>query len=114
MVKTWVTDLRHCIDEETGYFPEDLPGPALNRSLFFTSIVAWVTDHAPAGDPHTNVYCWRSPGRRRCCGEIIADLQAPEIVWQCPACGENGMISGWEQTLWDRRRPIESPAPNVH
>ena len=103
--RTWVTDLRHFLDEETGDFPEGIPGAALNRGVFFGSIVAWVTDHHPEGEPHTNVPCWRSPGRRRCRGEIIAELRATsEIEWQCSLCGENGVIRGWEDTLWDRRR----------
>jgi len=25
-----------------------------------------------------------------------------EIVRRCPWCGENGVIRGWGQTLWDR------------
>ena len=47
---------------------------ALALALFFGSIVAWVTDHLPDGDWHTNVPCRRSPGRRRCLGDIMADL----------------------------------------
>ena len=67
--QTWVTDPRHLIDEETDDWG-DLPGPALNLAIALGSIVAWVTDHLPAGEPHTNVPCWRSPGRKRCRGDI--------------------------------------------
>ena len=24
------------------------------------------------------------------------------IVWQCPICGDNGLIDGWEDTMWNR------------
>jgi hypothetical protein len=63
-----------------------LPTAVLNLALFFGSIVAWVTDHLPEGDWHTNVPCRRSPGRRRCLGDIIAELDraSGHIVWQCP------------------------------
>src|SRR5689334_2881803 len=83
----------------------DSRGPFIDAS-----IVVWATDHAPAGDPHTNVWCMRRPGRTRCRGEIMAELRADseEITWLCPWCGENGVIRGWEHTLWDRRRPPES------
>jgi hypothetical protein len=54
--QTWVVDPRHYLSEETEDLAE-MPGPALNCAMFFSSIVAWATDHAPAGDPHTNV--WR-------------------------------------------------------
>ena len=106
---TWVVDLRHYLSEETEDLA-DMPGPALNCAMFFTSIVAWATDHVPAGDFHTNVWCMRRPGRKRCRGEIMAELRPDslEIVWHCPWCGENGVIRGWEHTLWDRRPPPES------
>jgi hypothetical protein len=56
--------MRHYLDEETGDLPDGLPTPALNLALYFGSIVAWVTDHLPDGDWHTNVPCRRSPGRQ--------------------------------------------------
>jgi len=115
--RTWVTDLRHYIDEGTDEWAEGLPGPALNLALALGSIVAWVTDHLPAGDAHTNVPCWRSPGRKRCRGDILAECPpgSSDIIWQCPRCGENGMISGWEGTFWDRRSVIDAgPSTATH
>ena len=50
MGNTWIVDMRHYLDEETGDLPESLPTPVLNLALFFGSIVAWVTDHLPEGD----------------------------------------------------------------
>jgi hypothetical protein len=35
--------------------------------------------------------------------EDLAETDSMEIVWDCPWCGENGVIRGWEDTLWDRR-----------
>jgi hypothetical protein len=81
-----------------------IPERVLSLAIFFGAIVAWVTDHLPEGDEHTNVPCRRSPGRRRCRGDIIAQLDRSSgyIVWQCPLCGDHGMIHGWEDTLWNR------------
>ena len=112
----WVVDMRHYLDEETGDLPDGLPSPVLNLALFFGSIVAWVTDHLPHGDWHTNVPCRRSPGRRRCLGDIVAELDRASgyIAWQCPICGDNGLIHGWEDTLWNRHggtRPESSDVP---
>lgn len=97
----WVVDMRHYLDEDTGDLPDGLPTPVLNLALFFGSIVAWVTDHLPEGDWHTNVPCRRSPGRRRCLGDIMAecDRTSGHIVWQCPVCGDNGLIHGWEVSV---------------
>ncbi|MBI2529483.1 MAG: hypothetical protein HYY95_25550 [Candidatus Rokubacteria bacterium] len=74
----------------------DLPGPALNLALFLGAIVAWVTSGRAAADQRTNVESRRSPGRRRCPGEIVASLEADgeTIVWHCPACGDNGVTRG--------------------
>jgi hypothetical protein len=76
----WVVDLNHYLDEETGDLPADAPSRIVNLVVFFGSIVAWVTDHLPEGDWHTNVPCWRSPGRKRCLGEIMSrsmDFKSP-------------------------------------
>ena len=113
---SWVVDMRHYLDEETGDLPDGLPTPALNLALFFGSIVAWVTDHLPHGDSHTNVPCRRSPGRRRCLGDIVAALDSVSrrILWQCPLCGDNGLIDGWEGTMWNRHggaRAVPSNTP---
>ena len=100
----WVVDMRHYLDEETGDLPSAIPERVFSLAIFFGAIVAWVTDHLPEGDEYTNVPCRRSPGRRRCRGEIIAELDRTSgyIVWQCPQCGDNGWIHGWEDTPWDR------------
>ena len=103
MGDTWITDMTHYLDD-TGRLGT-MPGPALNIALFLGSIVAWVSTHASGDCGRTNVVCRRTPGRRRCVGEIVATL-APEsarIMWRCPVCGDNGLIHGWEGTRWDRR-----------
>jgi hypothetical protein len=102
--RRWVVDMQHYIDEDTGDLLEVVPERVLSLAVFFGAIVAWVTDHLPEGDEHTNVPCRRSPGRRRCRGDIIAQLDSTSgyIVWHCPLCGDNGAIHGWEDTLWNR------------
>jgi hypothetical protein len=103
MTNTYVIDLRHYLDE-TGDLAH-MPGPALSLAMVFTSIVAWATAARTDEVEPTNVWCWRRPGRQRCRGEIVAQLKqgAIEIVWSCPLCGVNGVIRGWEHSLWDRR-----------
>jgi hypothetical protein len=70
----WVVDMRHYLDEDTGDLPSAIPERVLSLAIFFGAIVSWVTDHLPEGDEYTNVPCRRSPGRRRCRSEIIAQL----------------------------------------
>jgi hypothetical protein len=51
-----------------------------------------------------SVRCRRRPERRRCSG-IIFSMPSVEhddaIVWYCPVSGDNGLIRGWQDTLWD-------------
>jgi hypothetical protein len=105
MGRTFVTSMQHFLDHN-GELPEDIPGPALNIGLFLGSIVAWVTTHQARPKDRTTVPCRRSPGRRRCPGIMYAgfDSDGSTIIWQCPVCLDNGMIHGWEGTMWDRRK----------
>lgn len=98
----WVTDMRHYLDEQGCLV--DMPTPALNLALHFGAIVAWMTSHALVEAEPTNVVCRRSPGRRRCPGEICADfrMDSEAIEWYCPECGDNGVIWGWKGSPWDR------------
>jgi hypothetical protein len=101
---TWVTDLSHFIDE-TGNVPTNIPGPARRLAEYLTAIVATATT-ARGSEGHTTgeIKCRRRPGRRACPGFIRHRLWADErITWECPSCGDNGVISNWQSTRWDRR-----------
>ncbi len=57
---TWVTNLWHFLDEDTGDLT-GLPAPALNRRIFFASIVAWVKS-SPGSNLVRQAFC----GTARC------------------------------------------------
>ena len=101
---TYITDLRHYLDEGTGELAE-MPTPALKLAMFLASIVAWTTVTERDGPELTNVWCWRRPRRAPCRGEVVAGFAdgTSAIVWQCPLCGVNGEIRGWEDSQWDLR-----------
>jgi len=103
MADTWVTDMHQYLTQDGEL--ADLGVPALNLALHQGSIVAWMTSHAPQQVERTNVYCRRSPDRKRCSGEIMAaiDKSSEAITWECPLCGDNGFIHNWQGTPWDRR-----------
>ena len=100
-----IANLQHFLDEY-GDIPDDLPGPARKIALFLGSVAAWVTINPAARFNQTNVPCRRSPGHRLCTGTVFAELDSDgaTIAWECSVCGDNGLIRGWEGTMWDRRR----------
>lgn len=101
MPKSYTIDIRHYLDDKGE--PAPLPAPAIAIALFCGAIVAWVSGWPGPGGELTSVPCRRSRSRPPCYGEVYARLAArDEIEWRCPACGEQGTISGWHGTRWDR------------
>ncbi|HPQ39096.1 MAG TPA: hypothetical protein PLV45_01875 [bacterium] len=104
-----IASLQDFLDND-GCLPEELPGPALNIALFLGAIVEWMTKCQPAGIEATNVVCRRKPERRQCTGNIYAVfLPDGSINWECPFCGDNGLIYDWQETGWDRSNEIDEP-----
>ncbi len=100
-----ITDLRHFLDEH-GAIPDEITAPALKIALFLGSITGWVTINPTPRFKETNVPCRFSPGRRRCPGRVFArfEVDGTTIAWECPICGDNGLVHGWEGTMWDRSK----------
>lgn len=50
--------------------------------------------------------CGAGVGRddKACGGKIEAEFESGTgaISWECPACGDRGSISNWQETPWDR------------
>lgn len=106
MSGSWITDIRHFLDEDGTI--SKLPPPAARLADYFGSIVEAVTSQIENNIPAiaTGVRCRRRPVRKRCAGEILASHErqnVPNIKWYCPVCGDNGIISGWQETMWDLR-----------
>lgn len=110
MGDTWVTDLGHFLDD-TGSIPEDLPGPARKIAEHTAAIVEAATSRA-AGDwwEAAALACRRRPGRRACARVIRVRRSEvpPEIEWCCPRCDDNGVIRGFEGTVWDNSPDAEA------
>jgi hypothetical protein len=101
MADTWITDLTHFLED--GRLVQELPGPALRLAEYLGRIVAAVTGTEP--DDPLDIRCRRRPGRRPCPGEIegYIDPESNAIHWKCLVCGDHGLISNWENTIWDLR-----------
>ena len=96
-----VTDLNYFLD-----LSEDTPSQARRLAGHLGSIVRAAT----AGDAgkawETALPCRRRPASRRCPGRmIVLRTEAPALIrWQCSACDDEGVISNWEDSPFDRRR----------
>lgn len=102
--RSWVVNMQHYLDEETRERARTIPVAPLEPIALLRVDRGLGDRPSPEGDWHTNVPCPRSPGRKRCLGEIVAELDRTSgyIAWQCPVCGDKGWIHGWEGTLWNR------------
>jgi hypothetical protein len=96
-----VTDLQHFLD-----LPQDTPGPARRLAEHLSNIVRAAT----AGDAGTAwesaLPCRRRPANRACPGRMIVLRTEPgaPIRWQCSVCNDAGVISNWEDSVFDLRR----------
>jgi hypothetical protein len=97
VANTWIVDLRHYLTP-AGTLAA-LPTRARVLAEYFTQIVAQGSNF----DEPIALRCRRRPRRRACAGvlEISLELDLDGMVWQCPVCGDNGVIRGWQGTFWD-------------
>lgn len=99
MGNTWVIDLSHYLTPAGAIV--ETPSRARLLAEYFASIVVDATSNLD--DPPT-VRCRRWPKHRRCTGIIMsypANDEHDSIYWHCPICQDNGVIRGWQNTLWD-------------
>ena len=102
MANTWITDLTHFLDERGAIV--ETPVPARRLAEHFAAIVAAATADPCQAATGSSVRCRRRPGRKPCPGSIRAAITLDDrmdVVWDCPACGDNGVISNWHGTIWD-------------
>lgn len=98
VAKTYVTDITHFLDAD-GELAE-MPRPARRLASFLVLLIDATTQTVPARDYDTRIRCRTSD----CMGSIQASVPTrnEKIVWHCPRCGHNGVISNWQGTKWDQ------------
>jgi len=107
MGETFVINMLHYLDDAGDFTLRS--GPARRFAEHQGAIVVAVTSRTPATaqDHVTDVRCRRRPGHKGCIGLVVASYQDNDpqtIVWECPVCKDNGYISGWQETIWDKQR----------
>lgn len=102
MPNTWIIDMTHYLDEHGAIVTA--PAAAHRLGEHFAAIVGAVTYNPCEAATGSTVRCRRRPGRRPCPGQIRGAITLDDqmnIVWECPCCGDNGLISNWHGTMWD-------------
>ena len=99
MGDTWITDLTHYLMDD-GSMAE---GPWSRIARHFGSIASAASLHQSGGWVDTAIRCRRRPGRQPCPGHIrLIRTDVPSRVeWHCTFCSDNGLISNWQNTIWD-------------
>lgn len=97
MTNHWSIHLPHLLDEKGTL--ASLTGRGLRLAQYWTEIVPQASNY----DEPTTMLCRRRP-RRRPCNTLLTiffDVDTNDVLWFCPACDDQGRISGWENTFWD-------------
>ncbi len=95
----YVTDMTHYLDE---WGSPVIRGPARRWAAFLGAIVSAASQQDAEAPIPTALRCRRRPGRKPCPGRLWALRREDGFIeWQCGACGDNGIIHHWENTLWD-------------
>lgn len=93
----FVSDLRHFLD-----MPDDAPSTAKRLGLQLAAIVRAASARPISSGARSAIGCTRRPGRRPCEGFVMVFRRTNgEVAWSCDACGDEGVIHGWEGSRAD-------------
>jgi len=103
---TWVTDFRHFITENGELFRRN--GRVPPNIEFTASIVSYMSVMNAGEVIQTATACHKRPNHTPCKEWIVARKRIEDSVieWECPKCGYNGIVHGWQGTSWDFREKI--------
>jgi hypothetical protein len=97
-MSTWVTDVRHLPPAQ----PSDGATTGTRRAAFMRAIVEAATSRATEDSWCSAVRCIARVGRKECRARIhVGQPEAGRVEWSCMACGERGVIKGFEGTALD-------------
>jgi hypothetical protein len=97
-MKARVTDVRQLpAGGEAG-----IPAAAWRRGQFLRELVEAATSRRAGSAWPSAVRCIARAGRRTCAGWVnVARVEPSTIEWSCQACGESGVLTGFEHSEHD-------------
>ncbi|MCP4075193.1 MAG: hypothetical protein GY744_03290 [Gammaproteobacteria bacterium] len=96
-----ITNIQHFMDGDE--VVEDLPTEAQQLLNFLTAIIEAATETYDDTIPAATVCACRNA--TNCDGDIVAWVSHEDdrIHWGCTDCDDEGVITDWEGTPWDKR-----------
>jgi predicted RNA-binding Zn-ribbon protein involved in translation (DUF1610 family) len=92
-VRTWITDVRDLVAREEA----TLPLAAQRRGEFTRALVESATSRRAGSAWLSAVRCMARAGRKPCRSwTLVARPEPGRVEWSCPACGEQGIVTGFE------------------
>ena len=97
-MSTWVTDVRHLAPAQSS----DRAAAGARRVAFVRAIVEAATSRATESAWCSAIRCIAHVGRKVCRARIhVSHPEAGRVECSCTACGERGVITGFEGTALD-------------
>ena len=94
----WVLEIRDMLDDS-------FARPAHRRFSLKVKQLGTMISYATALEAGISVdfqpMCWRRPNRQACEGVTEIELRKDHIYWNCPKCGDEGVVTGWRGLIWD-------------
>jgi len=101
-----ITNIQHFLNEN-GEVPE-LNSETMELLKFLIEIIESASIAYERPISLASVNCRAVTDGEKCDGEIEVwiDPDSHIIGWECLECEEEGTISNWEKTQWDKRDPV--------
>jgi hypothetical protein len=101
---TYISDLQQYLDEKGG-INQELVSDEKQFAVFLSRVVEFATRMLPKTLTKTDIECFSSS----CEGIIQTAIKYDhsEIHWYCPVCENEGRITDWQGTIWDKRKPAK-------
>ncbi|MDA3823214.1 MAG: hypothetical protein PF450_11485 [Bacteroidales bacterium] len=78
-----------------------MPEEALEMASYLTFIIESATDFDSESGFDTGIPCINKPCKGIIHSSVLVEKDN-EIYWWCPKCKEEGIITEWEGTQWDK------------
>ena len=98
-----VTNIQHFLDENGEV--SDIPLEAQELLRFLLAIIEAASTNYDVPVAFADTKCRCVVNGNACDGDIEVWVYAEDnrISWECLECGDEGVISHWEGTHWDKR-----------